>query len=143
MLKASSGSRLSALRVWCCTCSLPCGPCLPRPLRRRSWERPSSSRQHSSCSRHQTATRDGSPGQARSHIPSHTSHYRPLRKRYLFEQLLMGSFLMGSLRKVLANLRGRGKTLEITVPKSRKKVLSYKCANYPFRNYLLKVARPI
>ena len=26
-----------------------------------------------------------------------------------FEQLLMGSFLMGSLRKVLANLRGQGK----------------------------------
>ena len=32
----------------------------------------------------------------------------------------MGSFLMGSLRKVLANLRGRGKILEITVPKSRR-----------------------
>ena len=53
----------------------------------------------------------------------------------------MGSFLIGSLRKVLANLRGKGKTLEITVPKSRKKGLSYKCANYPCRNYPLTSAR--
>ena len=58
-----------------------------------------------------------------------------------FEQHFMGSFLMGSLRKVLANLRGRAETLEITVPNSRKKGLSYKCANYPCRNYPLTSAR--
>ena len=53
----------------------------------------------------------------------------------------MGSFLMGSLRQVLANLRGRAKALGMTVPKSRKKGLSYKYANYPFRNYPLTSAR--
>ena len=31
------------------------------------------------------------------------------------------SFWVGGLQKVLANLRGWGKTLEITVPKSHKK----------------------
>ena len=46
-----------------------------------------------------------------------------------------------SLRQVLANLRGRAKILEITVPKSRKEGLSYKCANYPCRNYPLTSAR--
>ena len=41
----------------------------------------------------------------------------------------MGSFLIGSLRKVLANLRCKGKSLEITG------------ANYPCRNYPLTSAR--
>ena len=41
-----------------------------------------------------------------------------------FEPLLMGRFVMGSLTQVLAKLRGKAKTLEITVPKSRKKGLS-------------------
>ena len=49
----------------------------------------------------------------------------------------MGSFL---LRQVLANLRSKANTLEITVPKSRKMGLSYTCANYPCRNYPLTSA---
>ena len=74
-------------------------------------------------------------------LERHSNHSPKQCIRSCIEQLLMGSFLMGSLRKVLANLRGRAKTLEITVPKSRKKGLSYKCANYPCRNYPLTSAR--
>ena len=49
---------------------------------------------------------------------------------------------MGGLQKVLANLHDRGKkNLEITVPKSRKKGLSCKCANYTCGNYPRTYAR--
>ena len=40
---------------------------------------------------------------------------------FIVGQRLMGSFSMASLRQVLANLRGKAKTREIIVPKSRKK----------------------
>ena len=45
--------------------------------------------------------------------------------------------LMGGLRQLLAKLHSRVKTLEIAVPKSRKKGLSYTCAKYPCRHYSL------
>ena len=47
---------------------------------------------------------------------------------------------MGNLRQVLTNLRGKTKTLEIAVLKSRNKGLSYKYANYPCYNYPLTFA---
>ena len=50
-------------------------------------------------------------------------------RRSIRATFLMGSFLVGSLQKVLANLRGKGKTLEITAPKLRKNGLSYKCCD--------------
>ena len=62
--------------------------------------------------------------QHRARNAAKATAFTPLTKILLspwFKQLLMGSFLIGSLRQVWANLRGRAKTLEMTVPKSLKK----------------------